>query len=306
MKRQKRRRSKYVAISFFVTMAVLVLATAALYSFQQLTPIGHLPTDIPQYTAVWAKYVPEDALQMSFQNFSMIRAANSSLPPKNIILQVGYPKATVNNTQVDYFLSVVLQGNGLNNSIDFAFMKPADYLTLSASVQSTARTNYTEGSAKLYYVLDSVPSPPVYGWMALIPGDSAVAFSAGQGTAKTAITRCLAAATGSSVSIASRLDIRQMLYIVGGATNHYALGIQNFTGVVRTGQITLISIDNASNGIAISYIVGFHDSATAVAQVPAFERAYPGASNVRVLDSYVAGTEHQPISELEGASRFVG
>jgi hypothetical protein len=303
MSGRRRRRPRAFAISFAVTILVLSTLFGVLYLQQFAIPTAPLPKEIPQYVSLWGNYVPFDAVLTSFQNLTMIRTANSSIPRNAKILDIVTPRVQLNNSEVNSFLSVVLSRPNATADIAFVGSKPFAEL---AGIASQAVPGSVIGNAKLYFVTDILTNKSVAsGWMAIIPDDKAIAFSSGQITGKDAISEVLGVRNGSIPSILSRVDIRQMLYIVGGVGGHFSLGIQNFPGVVRSGQMTLISVDSVSPGIAIKYVVGFSDSSAAISQYGAVKSAYLGARTFRVYDSYVLAVDDEPLSALEGAVRLV-
>jgi len=304
LKGRKRRRPRAFAISFAVTILVLSSLAGVLYLQQFAIPSAPLPKEIPQYQSLWGNYVPFDAVLTTFQNLSMIKSFNSSILRNARILDVVAPRVQLNNSELNSLVSMVLRSP--NATVEIAFVSTRPFADL-AKIASQAVPGIVIGDAKLYFVTNVLTNRSVAtGWMAIIPDDQAIAFSSGQITGRDAITEVLGVRNGSISSILSRLDIRQMLYIVGGVAPHFSLGIQNFPGVVRSGQMTLISVDAVSPGIAVKYVVGFSDPGTAISQYGAVKRAYLGARTFRVYDSFVLAIDAEPLSALEGAVRVVG
>jgi hypothetical protein len=135
--------------------------------------------------------------------------------------------------------------------------------------------------------------------MAVLSKDAAVDFGLGAQLGRAAVVKSLDVASGHVDSIFSRPDLSQLFYIVGGATNHYAFDIQNFAGVVRTGQLTLTSIDPAANQVQVSNVVEFSDPGTATSEVQTVRSAYLSAHQFIVYDSYVKAIELHPLGSLQ-------
>jgi hypothetical protein len=116
----------------------------------------------------------------------------------------------------------------------------------------------------------------------------------------------LDASNGTIPNILQNTAVRQVLYIVNGTEDHLSFSIQNFPGVVQTGTMTGISVDSAGGPVHVSYVVGFHDSATAESQEDYMKSSYLSATAFSQYDQYLKAVENQPFSQLQFAVRLVG
>jgi len=289
-----------------VTFAVLAGLYGAFY-VSVLTPrinVEHLPQSIPSYSSFWAKYVPANAVQFGFQNFTKIRLLNSSFPFQNRILQLVKPPESISTPDVDYFLTIVF--GQPNITVDIAFLNPQSYLDFQAPLQSQVGSGEQVSSGTLYAVAVTASGRQSLGWLALLPTDGAVAFAAGTNDAKQAVLLSLqSAADPSSLSVLSRTDFRQSLYIVGGMSDHLALGLTNFPGIVRSGLSTLTSVDSAGLYLFVKYVVAFANSSAAMSHYSEVRQGYLGAQSLVVYDSYVLAKEQDPLSMLGPDYRLV-
>ena len=304
LKRRKRPR-RALRFSFAVTFSVLTLILVAVYANAYLNPVPvkHLPAQTPEYQAEWAKYVPASVLQFSFQNFTYVKQLNSSLPFFNTILQISNPAASLTTEDVVYFVS--MQFGIPNASVDIAFLKPSSYSSFAAKFADLTSFGHPVGNNSLYQVLDTATGKPTLGVLALIPGDRAVGFAPGISEAEDGVTRALRVPDQVNASILGLPDVRQMLYIVGGASNHIALGLYSFNTEISTSQKTLTAIDQRGTRINVSRVIAFPDSSTAYDQFSTVRQTYLGATNIIVFDSYVRASQLDHISKLGGDYRLV-
>ncbi len=263
-----------------------------------------LPGNIPNYDAVWGRYTPSNAVSVSFENLTMLHAINSSLPPEKVILQVISPEILLKNSEVKAIASITLVSP--NATVDVAFVGKATFERFSQILAKGGEFPANFGDSTLYEVRVN-PGPNIQlGWIAVIPRDNAIAFSPGAGGAKSALTESLSVVYGISPSILSRKDVTQMLYTAGGSGGHLGIQVQNFPGVVRTGEATLVSVDAVGGSAQITYVVEFPNPETASAQFGAVKSAYLSSHQFTIYDNFVKAVEYQPISAVEAAIRLVG
>lgn len=306
MLRKKTKRPRHMlAISFFVTFFALAGVYSVFY-VSVLTPhidVGKLPQSIPPYTSFWASYVPANALQFGFQNYTKVRSLNSSFPPEITLLQLVKPPEAINTSQVNYFLDITFAQP--NASMSIVFMNSQDYLNFQAPLQTLVGYGEEFENATLYSVAVSPGSSPVLGWLALIPHDRAVAFAAGASDAKQILELSLDSAAHPSKSVLSRTDVTTALYIVGGVADHVGVGEQNFPGVVSSGLMTVTAVDSVGQLLYVKNVVAFENSAAAMAHYSDVHKGFPGAQQFTVYDSFVLAQEADPLSKLGGDYRIV-
>lgn len=295
-----------LSISFIVTFVALVSVYAVFY-ISVITPqitVAHLPSSIPAYSSFWAKYVPSDAVQFGFQNYTKIRLLNSTFPFQTTLLQIVRPVDVIKTPDVNYFLTIIF--GSPNVTIDFAFLNTQSYLSFQAPLQQAVGFGEQVGNATLYSVADNANGKLVLGWLALVPGDQAVAFAAGAADAKQAISLSLrSAASPASLSILSRTEIGQSLFIVGGVADHLGVGGQNFPGVVRSGLMTFTSVDSRGPFLYVTNVIAYANSTAALAHYSDVKHAYLGAQKFVVYDSFVMAQEEDGLNKLVGDYRLV-
>lgn len=302
----RRRKGRVFAVSFAVTLAALSgIAVFALYASPSGPQVSSkaLPSQLPTYQADWAKYAPAGALQVSYYNYSLVRQLNSSVLPIGSALHLVRPNATLSEDGVETLVTIGFSQP--NESVDIAFLSSSAFNSFSGLITNYFGGGHSSTPAE-YYVETSQAAGITTGWLALVPADNVVEFAAGSSAAKQVISYSLQAANGTIDSVLQDASVRQMLYIAGGVSGHISLGIQNFPGVVRTGQMTLIAVDKVNGQIQISYVVMFHDAATAQSQVSYMETSYLLAHAFNEYGQYLQAMEYQPLSQLEGAMRLVG
>ena len=131
MRRSRKKGNRAFVISFALVFGVLAVSSAALiYSSSQI-PVNHLPSKIPAYSALWAKYVPADYLQMGFENYSMTRSVDPSVPPATTALRLINPDINVSSSQITSLLTVTLSAP--NATVEVAFLNKEFYDSLSAT-----------------------------------------------------------------------------------------------------------------------------------------------------------------------------
>jgi hypothetical protein len=310
--RKKKKGGRHlISISFMVTFLVLVGIYVAFY-ISAIGPhidVEHLPQNIPPYSSFWGRYVPADAVQFGFQNYTKIRGLNPSYPFQNRLLQVVKPADVISTNDVNYFLTVVFAQP--NITLDITFLNTNSYLNFQAPFVGQAGFGEQVGNATLYEVAVSPAgtnstSSLAIGWLALIPQDNAVGFAAGTTDAKQAVELSLDSATNPTTqSILSRTDIAQTLYIVGGIANHLAIGAQNFPGVVRTGEMTVTSVDSSGPYLYVKNVVAFANATAALSHYSDVTHAYLGSHKFVVYDSYVMAQEQDSLDKLGADYRLV-
>ncbi len=124
--------------------------------------------------------------------------------------------------------------------------------------------------------------------------------------AKQAISLSLqSAASPASLSILSRTDIDQSLYIIGGVADHLGVGGQNFPGVVRSGLSTLTSVDSKGPFLYVTNVIAYGNSTTAMGHYSDVKHAYLGAQKFVVYDSFVMAQEQDGLNKLFADYRIV-
>lgn len=304
---RKYRRSRVFLISFIGTIALLSSSLAYLYysvNVSQGIEKIELPSPVPSYSSVWGKYVPYDALQVSFENLTRIREFNSSIPPINNVLQIVSPSISITTQDISAIESVVLSNP--NVTLDILFIKRDRFASILQEFKKEGQFPVKIWDATLYYVTRELSTGRELGWLGVIPLDSAIAFSSGSYDAKKAISISLAVANKTIDSIISREEVKEMLYTVGGADNHLAIGIQNFAGVVRTSEMTITAVDIIKGNVRISYIVHFRNQEYAYSQISYVKSVYLSARIFKLYGSNILAIEEQPLSKLEASVRLVG
>jgi hypothetical protein len=302
---KKRRRSRAFLYSFVGTLLVLVLLFLAVYETppEEVTT-ETIPSTLPQYTAPWGPFVPATALQMGFENFTMIRQANQSIvPDSNVILNITSPSAVIRNADLVYHLDVVVATP--NSSYDVLFLKPSSFARVSTLFGGNGQKQ-DGGAASLFNVTDSSGGSVELSWVGLFPSQRALAFSAGQVSGQQALDIAFDSANGSIPEMISYTSIPQMLYTVGGAEGHFAIGIQNFPGLVSTGLLTLIAVDPLQTYTQTSFVVQFANPSTASAQVQTMKNEYLSSHDFTVYGSNVRAIVLTKSGALEAAVQQVG
>ena len=142
--------------------------------------------------------------------------------------------------------------------------------------------------------------------MTVLRDDQGIAFAEGALPAFDAMSRILGVRNGSLSSILARQDVQRLFYTVNGTANHLAIGIQNFPGAVTTGQMTLVTVDDASPLLRISNVVDFSSSQQAQAQLGYFRSVYLGSEEFVSYDEFLQALATQPVGSLQKAVALVG
>jgi hypothetical protein len=298
---KRRRRGRAFVVSFVLTLAFLSgVVVFTLFYNPGISNIP-LPARIPAYQAAWARYAPEGALQVSFYNYSLIRQLNSSTLPQGTALVLVRPNASFSEDSIRALVTVEYALP--NESIDVAFLDRSAFQSFSALVSGNSSAG-TQPS--LHFVQISQSGRITAGWLALVPTGGVVEFGTGFSAAQQAINSSLQASNGTINSILQSPDVTQMFYIAGGPDGHVSVGIQNFPGVVRTGQMTLIAVDAVGGQVHVSYVVKFQDDSTARSQLDYMKSSYLSAQTFTEHDQFLQAVETDPFSSLQGDMRLVG
>src|SRR2546428_6980762 len=124
-----KKRSRAFVYSFLITFFSLAGLAFFLYTNSEPVQVSHLPSNIPPYHPVWGKYVPSDAVYVSFVNYTMITSTNSSLPPPGELVRLSSPRLTINQSDVRFLVEVTLATP--NVTLDVVFLKPSSFTTLT-------------------------------------------------------------------------------------------------------------------------------------------------------------------------------
>jgi hypothetical protein len=279
------------------------LVGSYVYGTYNSIPVKHLPQTVPQYQAVWAKYVPANVIQFSFQNLTLVKQLNSSLPFPRTILHLTNPKVAITTNDLRYLVAMEFQTP--NASVDIAFLRPVPYAAFEAAFANLTSFSRPVGNVSLYQVQDTATGKAVLGWLALIPQDKAVGFAPGLAEAQAGMTQALRVPTQTNASILGLPDIRKMLYVAGGASNHIALGLNSFSGVIPSSLKTLTSVDLKGSRINVTRTVEFADEPSAYSQFGTVKQEYGRSLTIIVFDSYVRASQLDPFGDLGGDYRLV-
>jgi len=310
-KKRKKGGRHLVSISFIVTFLALSGIWAAFY----LSAVGThmvvktLPQNIPPYSSFWARYVPADVVQFGFQNFTKIRDLNSSYPFQNTLLQVVKPAENITTNDVNYFLTIVFAQP--NVTLDITFLNANAYLSFQEPLVQESGFGTQVGNDTLYNLAVSSAgtnssSGFILGWLALFPQDHAVGFAAGTSSAEQAVELSInSTANPATQSILSRTDITQSFYVAGGVANQVALGAENFPGVVRSGEMTVTSVNSSGPYLFVNNVVTFANASAAMAHYSDVTHAYLSSHKFVVYGSLVLAQEQDDLSSLGSDYRLV-
>ena len=309
MPRKKSKRGS-VALGFVVTVGVLSLFTLVLLESNRgpSVTVEQMPAKIPSYPGFLQQYVPSDALQVSFDNLTAIRAVNQSVITDQQFFELDQPKVSMNTTAINWRLTVGLTVP--NATVTIVTLDPGTFSSLAASLAGAGSTNAvpTEkaGNLTLYAAAGTQAGEVQAYWLTVIPGESTLLYSPGGNEALQAVESVLKVYHGGAPSIASQTGVDRMLYTVNGTEDHLALGIQNFPGSVQSGNATVIAVDASQTSALINYVVRFADANQASSQVGAVKSAYISADQFFQYGEMVKAVEAQPISQLKVAVGLVG
>lgn len=307
--RRARSKKNRVKVSFAATIAVLTLATIFIYYFSFGTPKYSVPSDLPPYGGVVGKYGPSTALQVTFDNFTAIRAINSSAVSNNRqLLDVLHPAIKVYVGSVSAQVLVTLLGDHpkVNNSGTAAILGQGAYASLAQAFSASGMVPVRDGQFSLYNITDDANGVMRNLWITLVQQDSAVVFAEGTSGAQTTVTRMLQVWEGQSPSILTLQNVTRMLYTVGG-TNHLALSIQTFPGQVLTSNMGVVAVDAPSTGgVEVSNVVRFANATYASSQVDRVKASYRYAGDISQYEECVKAIEAYSIGSLQQAVRLAG
>ncbi len=302
MPKKKQESKRAFVAGFGITIvALLVLSLGLLYSSPGPT-VNHLPSDVPQYTAAWGSYVPSNAQLFGFENYTAIRVYNSSYPTQySTLLNIIDLHVSLKAVAISSALTVSFAAP--NESIAFAFVNPEAFANFTDAFANVNYTAVQVGNASMYYVRNFANNQFQFGWIALIPADRGVAFALGNADAKTALQMCLELKPADA--LISRLDVRQMLFLVNGPSRHLAMGIQLFPGVIHDASNTLTVVDVTGGQTVVKRFLEFGTPSTALADYNAVRQSYLSATSFSVYDSFVGATTYEALSAVSGAVRLV-
>jgi hypothetical protein len=307
MPRRKSKRGS-VALGFVLTVGVLSLLTLALLESNPGITVVQMPDKLPAYSGFLQRYAPSDALQVSFDNLTAIRAINQSVIAKQQFFELDEPHVAMNTTAIGWRLTVALSTP--NATVTIVTLDPRSFSNISAVLTSAGSSNLIPtdriGNVTLYAAAGKLSGEIQAYWLTVMPTDRVLVYSPGANDALQALKHVVDVYSGAVPSILTRSDVDRMLYAVNGTQGHLALGIQNFAGTVRTGSATLISVDADSTSTYISYVVRFADASEATAQVAAVKSAYISAHQFFQFSELVKAVEVQPDSQLKVAVGLVG
>ena len=283
--KRARRKSNRVKISFAATILVLALVTVLAYTFSFKVPQYSIPSNLQPYTGLVGMYSPTDALQVTFDNLTAIRAINASAVPDKQLVNLVTPRVKVDIGQVsDQVLVTLLQaGTKVNNSAVAAILSQGAFSNMSNALARSGFTPVRYDGFDLYNVSDHANGRTTGEWMTLVPSDSAVVFSEGTSGAQATVMKMLDVREGKSPSILSFQNVTRMLYPVGGV-NHLALSIQAFPGQVLTSDMGVVAVDDVSGSVQLRSVIRVANSAFASSQVSYVQSSYRNARDFSQYD----------------------
>ncbi len=301
---RKKSKKGGLALGFLLTFGILSIVVGGLYIAGSSIPVLPIPSQLPKYGGLLGRYAPSDALQVSYDNLTAIRAINGTVLSNKRFLSLTEPHVALNTGEMSSRLAISLSKP--NASVEAGFLTSDAFRGVATAFSTTSAPSVRFGNFTLYSVADANASARKAYWVTLIPEDMAVAYSPGALPARDALEQIIGVHNGSLSSILANQNIDRMLYAVNGPQGHLALGIQNFPGVVRNGQATLIAVDAGQQAEQISYVVRFLDPTQAAAQTGAVKSAYISAHQFVRYDELVKAVEIQPVSNLRLALGVVG
>jgi hypothetical protein len=307
MPRKKSKRGS-VAVGFVLTVGILAALSLALLESNTGVTQVQVPDKLPAYSGFLQRYAPSDALQVSFDNLTAIRAVNRSAISSGQFFELDQPSVSVNTTNVGARLTVALSTP--NATVTIVTLDARSFGNLSGKLATAGENNSIPtdkmGNLTAYAAAGKQAGIIQAYWLTMIPSDQALVYSPGADNALQALRHVVGVYHGSVPSILNRTDIDRMLYAVNGTQGHLALGIQNFAGAVRTANATLISVDADHQSVFISYVVRFTDATYASAQVGTVKSDYISAHQFFQFGEIVKAVETQPVSQLKVGIGLVG
>jgi hypothetical protein len=307
--KRTRKKSNRVKVSFAATILVLALGTIVVYSFSFGTPQNSVPSNLPPYSGLVGKYGPAGALQVTFDNFTAIRAVNASAVQNDReLIDLAQPAAKVYYGAVSAQVLVTLLGNQprVNNSATVALLNRDAFAAVTDAFSGTSLAGIQDGQFGLYNVTDNSNGRVKHEWFTLVPSDSAVVFSdVGTSAARATVTRILSVWEGQAPSILSQRNVTRMLYSVNGPA-HLALSIQSFTGQVLTSDMGVVAVDAATGRVQLSNVIRFSNSTYAGHQVGEVKAVYRFASDFSQYEECVKAVESLSLADLQQAVGLAG
>lgn len=303
---KRRSRGRTVRLSFALTFGSMLLIFVIAIT---LLPGGvaivtkHIPATIPTYDGVIGKYAPYDALQVSFNNFTAIRGINQSALLGQTYLTFSNPRTNITVASIESRITVVLSKP--NATVDVVILSPGAFASAFSVFNQSGLQSTHVGSNVLYFASELSFGKTITGWVSMLSGSRAFVSSTGD-TAQGAVSMVLDVYDGSQSSLISKTEVQRSFYVLNGTDNHLGIAIQNYAGTVTSGKITLITIDEVSNSLAINYAVKFSNSTFASSQIGYFERAYIIAGKFVSYDDVLLARETQPLSALTKVIVLVG
>lgn len=303
--KKKRKNGRLFVVSFLLTVVVLIGLVVALSLAPTAfsVPSYKLPTTIPNFPTAWARYVPSGVLSVSVINYTLIRQLNSSAVPRDNLLELVTPRENLTSNMVNALVSVTYSTPNATASI--IYMPKSAFQQFATPIEE-AYTHYLNGKPAFYYSASQEGNQSQSGWLVLVPSDSIVAFAFGSSPAEQAINLCLEAANGTTANILHQTNIQQVLYILNGTENHLSFQIQNFPGLVSTGNMTALSVDDVGASIHVSYVVEFQNATLAKSQEVYMRDSYLSAASFAQYEQYLKALEYQPFSQMQFAVRLAG
>lgn len=305
--KRARKRSNTVKLSFVATVLVLVVITVIAYAFSFGIPQYSVPSNLPPYTGLMGRYGPANALQVTFDNYTAIRAVNSSAVENKQLIGLVVPAVKVYASSVLAQVLVTLVGSSpkVNNSATAAILTQQGFSNISQAFSQSNLVPDQEGPFRLYNVTNNANGRIRNEWVTLVPPDSAVLFSEGTSGAKATLTAMLNVWQGNAPSILSLKNVTRMLYAVDG-TKHLALSVQNFPGQALTSSMGVVAVDVVSGMAQLSNVVRFTNATYASSQVPEVKAVYRYATDFSQYEESIKAVETFPQSSLQEAVGLAG
>jgi hypothetical protein len=296
-----------VSISFGITLLLLSLAAVlgfALFPSGNGVIVKHITGEVPSYTGVLGEFAPSNALQVSYNNFTAVREINSTALPLGNYLNFTRPSVSVTTQSIEQRVSVVLSVP--NATVDITLMDSVPLDNLQASFSASLTPAAHAGSHDLYMATALVNRTVVQTWVAFVHSPDALIFCSSSGTAEAAMSQVLSVFDGSTPSLLSNTVTGRLLDVANGTDGHLGVSIQNYAGVVTTGQMTLITIDNLNTSLSVNHFVAFSNQSEAQSQIDYFKRVYIGSEKFESYDDVLVAIQSQPLKSLVEAIGLVG
>lgn len=233
----------------------------------------------------------------------MVRQLNASALPTTNLLDLIKPNISVTADMVRAEESMQFQAP--NATVSLVFLTNSAFSQFAGPVAEANGQSLT-GKTTMFISDVSINSLDYTGWMALIPSDHAVAFANGDNLGIDALNQSLETANGTLANVLQRTDVRQALYVINATGALLSFGIQNFAGLVQSGNMTTISVTDVGGTIHVTNVVKFASTEVAKAQIGYMKSAYLSATSFAQYDQFLEATQYQPFSDMAGAVRLVG